>query len=399
MALPKPIPKLLENTMTFAHTSAKLGLLALALTAASHAFADEPGWYFGVNGGGTMATIDNARIARELLAQGLTATSFSNRERDSGYKLYGGYQLNRNFALEAGYFDLGKFGFTSTTTPAGTFTGDIKLRGINLDLVGSLPLTEKFSAFVRIGANYAEAQDSFSGTGAVRVINPNPSSRETNYKAGLGLQYALSEPLALRLEAERYRVNDAVGNNGHVDLVSLGLVYRFGKKSPQPVQRAVYVAPVEPIREVMVSPPPPPAPMPPPIVTPAPVQRYEKYMLSATELFGFDSAVLQMPQPKLDDVAVALNNDAGIRNVVISGYTDHLGAAKYNQKLSERRASAVKGYLVGKGVDSNRLQAEGKGEANPVVVCTEKKLPALIKCMEPNRRVEIEPFGVQRKLR
>jgi OOP family OmpA-OmpF porin len=120
--------------------------------------------------------------------------------------------------------------------------------------------------------------------------------------------------------------------------------------------------------------------------------------MSATELFGFDSAKLGPNQPKLDEIAALLNGNTSIDNVTISGYADRLGNDKYNQKLSERRAVSVKEYLVAKGVGANRLTAEGKGEANPVVTCDNKKRADLIKCLEPNRRVEVEQITIERRV-
>ena len=118
----------------------------------------------------------------------------------------------------------------------------------------------------------------------------------------------------------------------------------------------------------------------------------KKYTLSASELFGFNSAKLGPNQPKLDEVASTMQANSDIASVTIVGYTDRIGSTAYNQKLSEQRANSVKAYLQGKGVAANRLTAVGKGESDPVVECKdEKKRPALIKCLEPNRRVEIEP--------
>jgi OOP family OmpA-OmpF porin len=216
--------------MKLAKASGMLGLVALAAIASPYAAAEDTGWYGGVNIGQSRAKIDDAGITSGLLGSGFTTTSISDDDRDTGYKLFGGYQFNKNFALEGGYFDLGRFGFTATTVPAGTLHGNIKLKGLNFDAVGILPINEKFSAFGRAGVNYAEAKDSFSGTGLVNVTNPNPSKRETNYKFGVGIQYNLNESLGMRAEAERYRVNDAVGNRGDIDLLSVGLVYRFGGK-------------------------------------------------------------------------------------------------------------------------------------------------------------------------
>ena len=124
----------------------------------------------------------------------------------------------------------------------------------------------------------------------------------------------------------------------------------------------------------------------------------EKVTMSATEMFGFDSAKLNPNQPKLDEIATLLNNNPGINDVTIAGYTDRLGAESYNQKLSERRANSVKEYLVGKGVAANRLSAEGRGEANPVVTCDNKRKADLIKCLEPNRRVEVEQITIERRV-
>ena len=188
------------------------------------------------------------------------------------------------------------------------------------------------------------------------------------------------------------------------------------------VPRPVYVVPmpppayVEPYPIEEIPPPPPPPPRarreprdryaqiePPPPARPAqpappaaPAPRFERQTLSARELFEFDQATLRMPQPKLDEIARALVDNPGIGNVTITGHTDRLGSEAYNQKLSERRANAVKQYLVGKGVAANRLQAVGRGESVPVVQCNDGDRAKLIKCLEPNRRVEVEQITIER---
>ncbi|TAK85325.1 MAG: porin family protein [Betaproteobacteria bacterium] len=215
--------------MKFSRASGTLGLVALAVIASPFAVADDSGWYGGINIGQSRAKIDDERIARGLLGGGLTMTTITDDNRHSGYKLFVGKKLNRNFAVEGGYFNLGKFGFTANTTPAGTLTGTIKLQGVNLDAVGILPITEKFSAFGRLGLQYAQAKDTFAGTGAVSVSNPNPKKSDANYKMGLGVQYDFTGSLGLRAEWERYRVDDAVGNKGDIDMWSLGLLYSFGR--------------------------------------------------------------------------------------------------------------------------------------------------------------------------
>ena len=163
----------------FVRTSAKLSLVALAVIASCASLAaDDSAWYIGGNIGPSRASIDNDRITNSLIGSGASSVSIVDDERDRGFKIYGGYQVNKYFALEGGYFELGRFGFAATTVPTGTLNGSIKLRGVNLDLVGTVPITERFSAFGRIGANYAQARDSFSSTGAVQVLNPNPTKRD-----------------------------------------------------------------------------------------------------------------------------------------------------------------------------------------------------------------------------
>lgn len=206
-----------------------LGLAALLATGSPSAMAGDAGWYFGANIGQSKARIDNARITAGLLGGGFTTASIADHDRHLGYKVFGGYQFNPYVAIEGGYFDLGKLGFTATTVPPGALRGDIKLRGLNLDAVGILPFTGRFSAFGHAGLNYIQAHDTFSGTGAVNVLGPNSSKRKraANYKFGFGLEYDFTKTFGVRAEGERYRIDDAVGNKGDVDLLSAGLVLRF----------------------------------------------------------------------------------------------------------------------------------------------------------------------------
>ncbi len=379
-----------------------LGLMALTILASSMAMADDSGWYAGANVGRSGAHIDDARITSGLLGGGLTVTSISDRDRDTGYKLFGGYQFNKYLGVEGGYFDLGTFGFTANTTSpgelgsvnTGSLTGDIRLKGVNLDLVGTLPVTEKISVFGRAGVTYARASDTFSGTGGVQVLNPNPSKRDTNYKFGAGVQYAFTDNLAMRLEAERYRIDDAVGNKGDIDLVSLGLIYRFGAKTPTPVPVA-YVPPPVVVAQapapVYVAPPPPP---PPPVVLP------RKVSFSADSLFDFNkSNVKPGGQQDLDKLAAELKGTQ-FDVINVTGHTDRIGSHAYNQKLSERRADAVKGYLMtSAGIAGDKIVAKGVDGAEPVTKPGDckgtKATKALIACLQPDRRVEVEVVGTR----
>lgn len=208
-------------------TAVTLGLMALMTAASPFAMADGSPWYVGASIGQSRAKIDNAGISNDQLGNGFTTTSISDDNNHSGYKIFGGYQLDRNFAFEAGYFDLGRFGFTANTQPSGTLTGSTKIRGLNFDVVGILPFTESFSGFGRLGLDYTDASDSFDGNGFVSVRDSKPSKHNTSYKFGLGLQYDFTRSFGGRLEAERYRVAPADGNKGDIDLLSAGVIFRF----------------------------------------------------------------------------------------------------------------------------------------------------------------------------
>jgi OmpA-OmpF porin, OOP family len=124
----------------------------------------------------------------------------------------------------------------------------------------------------------------------------------------------------------------------------------------------------------------------------------QKINFSADALFDFDKAELK-PEGKamLDDLIRVLQG-ARYEVILAIGHTDRIGTAQYNQKLSVRRAEAVKQYLVGKGIEPNRVYAEGKGKTQPLTKpadCKGKRGKALIACYQPDRRVNVEVSGTK----
>ena len=91
---------------------------------------------------------------------------------------------------------------------------------------------------------------------------------------------------------------------------------------------------------------------------------------------------------KLDDLAGKVKG-INLEVIIAVGHTDSVGADAYNQKLSVKRADAVKAYLVSKGIEKNRVYTEGKGEKQPVA---DNKTSA---GRSKNRRVEIEVVGTR----
>jgi OOP family OmpA-OmpF porin len=114
--------------------------------------------------------------------------------------------------------------------------------------------------------------------------------------------------------------------------------------------------------------------------------------LQADTLFDFDKAELtDNGKAALDNLLGQLSAEAlQQEKLQIRGYTDEIGDSEYNLELSKRRAAAVRDYLVEHGMVSNYISMEGFGEANPVVDCSGKRGNALIDCLAPNRRTEIE---------
>ena len=150
-------------------------------------------------------------------------------------------------------------------------------------------------------------------------------------------------------------------------------------KKPAPAQApAPAPAPV-----VSATPPKPPAP--------PPVPQVEKITLRGDTLFDFDKSVVK-PEGKvlldrLADQAKTLNLEV----IIAVGHADWTGPAAYNQKLSERRAEAVKAYLVSKGIPAGKVYTEGKGESQPVADNKTREGRA------KNRRVEVEVVGTRSK--
>jgi OmpA-OmpF porin, OOP family len=136
-----------------------------------------------------------------------------------------------------------------------------------------------------------------------------------------------------------------------------------------------------------------PAPAPKP-AAPKPV--IQKFSLSADALFDFDKSVIKPEGMRKLDELVATLKGAQYDAIAATGHTDRLGSVDYNQRLSHRRAEAVRTYLAGKGLDGARISAVGKGKSQPVTKpadCKGKAGKALHACLQPDRRVDIEVSG------
>ena len=183
-----------------------------------------------------------------------------------------------------------------------------------------------------------------------------------------------------------------------------GLCWHGGADwSPEKAQAPCDVVPraSAPVAPIAKAPEPAPAPAPLAAATPAPEPVViEKISLSTDVLFAFNSAeLLPGGQQKLDQLAQNAQG-ANVEKVVLTGHADRIGSEEYNQQLSEQRAQAVADYLAQKGVDSSRLEVEGKGKSEPITgnECTKlgaesNKNQKLIACLQPDRRVDAALLG------
>ena len=374
-----------------------LALAGLGALLAAPAFAQSTSHFYGGVGAGIARSANETARTTGVLLPGVDTVSSSSDRNDNAYKVFGGYQINRNIALEAGYYSLGKSRFTTQTSPEGTFSSATKVRGLNFDVVGTLPFTERFAGLARVGAHQAYSKEDSSGTGANAGIASSTKHNNTNYKVGVGLQYELTPAVWVRGEVERYRVKDSTGRRNNIDMTSVSLVFPFGRAA---APRVVAAAPV------YVAPAPAPMPMPAPVVAapaPAPVVMApapQRVSFSADTLFGFDKATVRPEGMTALDTFSNQLKGTSYQSITVEGHTDRLGSTEYNQALSNERASSVKDYLVTSGkLDPSKISAVGKSEGSPVTKaedCSDKQSRAnLITCLQPDRRVEVEVSGTR----
>ena len=128
-----------------------------------------------------------------------------------------------------------------------------------------------------------------------------------------------------------------------------------------------------------------------------------KITLAADTLFAFNKADLKPEGKAALDNVVNQAKALKVEVIVAVGYTDRIGSDSYNLALSQRRAAAVKTYLVSKGIPADKIYTEGKGKANPVTGKTCDKIGGpqngsnkkLVDCLQPDRRAVLEIIGTK----
>lgn len=393
-------PRLAALTGPIAGTLFAAGALGLLVSLPVQA-QDNSHYYFGLSAGQGRYKFDEASIAARALTPGISATVLETDERADAYKVFLGWQWNRYLGAEVGYFDLGRSSFGASTVPAGRLDANMRVRGYNLDLVGTLPLGDTFALLARGGVALARTRGRFVGSDGATVVTSSRSERKTNPKFGVGLQVAFSPSVLMRVEAERYRVSDSLGQRSRVNAYSASLVFPFGRAA-EPARRAEltplfvpapYTAPPPPA--MVAQAPAMPEPVAPRMVEPPPPTRV---VLPVDSMFSHDSGELR-PEAKLalEEFASRLEGRR-YELILVAGHADRMGELDHNQRLSQQRADVVKSHLATlPGIDASRIQANGMGSSAPVTTAADCNgtlaRDALIECLRRDRRVEVELTG------
>jgi OmpA-OmpF porin, OOP family len=335
-----------------------LGAVA-TIAFASAASADRNGWYIGLEGGGVWVqdTTNDALFDPDVGVT--TLTTDINTSFDQGWAglLTVGHRFGNNWRweIEAGYrYNEDDTGLAELTEWSGMF-----------NVLYDIPLTRSISLSLGAGAG----ADNFRLD--IPVAGLDDGDWQFAYQGIAGLNFAVSDRIDLFANYRYLRVNEPEFD-GRVVLPSaglttftfddvekhtatLGLRYNFGAKAE----------------------PPPPAPPPPP--PPPPPAAPKEFIV----FFGHNKSNLTPEAMDVVRQAATAAKEYGSATITVVGHADKSGSPKYNEGLSQRRAGAVKGALVGEGIDAGKISTSGRGESDPMV-------PTEDGVREPqNRRVHI----------
>ena len=168
-------------------------------------------------------------IGQSKAADGCTdlPSGFSCDNKDTAFKLYGGYQFNPHFAVECGYADLGKVKGSGVVSGV-NLDATIKLSAWDVTAVGSWPFANQFAVFGKLGGYYGTVDSTATASGAGGTASAAAKDSNTGFTYGVGARYDFTRNLALRAEWQRY--NKMGGDNtgkSDVDLLGLSLLWKF----------------------------------------------------------------------------------------------------------------------------------------------------------------------------
>jgi OmpA-OmpF porin, OOP family len=187
----------------------------LAAAAACPAWSQETGAYLG------------ASIGQVEHKEGCEGVSISCDQKDSSWRVFGGYQFNRNLAVELGYADLGESNASGVQSGVNV-SASAEVTAWDVSAIGSFPLLDKLFAYGRAGIYLADTEVSATGTLAGFSRSLSESESNTGLVLGLGLKYEFLRSFAVRAEWKRYfEVGGGEVGESDVDTLSVGVLYRF----------------------------------------------------------------------------------------------------------------------------------------------------------------------------
>jgi OOP family OmpA-OmpF porin len=239
---------------------------------------------------------------------------------------------------------------------------------------------DKLRPFLLVGVGYADNKLDYPvGGGSKGSIMGN---------IGAGVQYSLTDSIGLQADLRSVWSEANVGGDSKTvgnTILNLGAIFRFGTPpATVPVS--------EPAPQSVAAEPAVEAPAPVVAAKPACKPVLETITIQSEALFDFDKYTIKGKNNQvLDEAAAKIKEHDDIEFILVTGHTDKIGTDAYNQKLSERRADAVKKYLASHGIKDVRIKSVGKGESEQVVDCTGvKSNKQIIECLAPNRRVVVD---------
>ncbi|WGE89282.1 porin OmpA [Actinobacillus arthritidis] len=366
-----------------------LAVSGLALASVAQATPQQNTFYAGAKAG--WATLHEG--VRQFNHKYENDARYQNGKRDAGinrnsvtYGVFGGYQiLNQNnfgLATELGYDFYGRARGNQDEGKHTTYRHSA--HGLNLALKPSYEVLPNLDVYGKVGVAVVRNDYKFS------EVNTGKDEAEKYHKLkastilGAGVEYAITPELAARVEYQYLNkagnLNKAIERTGNgaknpvdqyapdIHSVSAGLSYRFGQG----------LAPVEAAPEVVT----------------------KNFAFSSDVLFAFGKSNLKPAAAAALDATNTEIANLGLATpaIQVNGYTDRIGKEASNLKLSQRRAETVANYLVSKGQNPANVTAVGYGEANPVTGATcdaVKGRKALIACLAPDRRVEVQVQGAK----
>ncbi|MCK3657406.1 hypothetical protein A4G18_01380 [Pasteurellaceae bacterium Pebbles2] len=348
-------------------TAIALAIAGLAAASVAQAAPQENTFYAGAKAG--WASFHDGYTQYETATTGTKTNSVT-------YGVFGGYQiLNRDnvgLAVELGYDDFGRAklrSFDETSAKHTNHGAHLSLKP-SVDLGVVTPALAGLDFYGKVGAALVRSDYKTYGTSNGFNNVDRAHSTKTSLLLGAGVEYAITPELAARVEYQWLnnvgKLKNADGTRfdytPEISSVTAGLSYRFGQGAP--------------------------------VVAPEVVNK--TFTLNSDVTFAFGKSTLKPEASSTLDGIYGEIAQVASPAVAVNGYADRIGKDASNLKLSQRRAETVANYLVSKGVDAGSVTATGFGEANPVTnnACDAVKgRKALIACLAPDRRVEIQVQG------